>query len=98
VTLIDPRTVNVMKVIGLALLYSWFFWSTFKNNRGNRLIQCGSITLILLMVIVVLIRIPKVPFTYIEWLGVALLLFCLLTLFFLFQQGYHALRNRKDKS
>ncbi|MGC1254982.1 MAG: hypothetical protein WA867_05475 [Candidatus Acidiferrales bacterium] len=92
---IDLRTANVMKGTGLFLLYAFFFWFTFKRGRGNRVIQCGCITLMLLLVIVELMRIPNFRVAYAAWLAFALLLLCMLTLVFLFQQGYHALRDRK---
>jgi len=60
-----------------------------------RVIQCGSITLMLLLVMIALMRIPHFPIDYVAWLGPALFLLCMLTMFFLFQQGYRALRHRK---
>ena len=86
---------NNLRSIGLFLLYAFIFWRLFKDNRGNRVIQCGSITLMLFLVLVALMRIPNFPIDYVWWLGPALFLLCMLTIFFLFQQGYRALRNRK---
>jgi hypothetical protein len=92
--MIDLNTVHVARGIGLFLLYAFIFWRLFRDYRGNRVIQCGSITLMLFMVMLALTRIPKVPLDYVAWLGPALFLLCMLTLFFLFQQGYRALRKR----
>jgi cation transport ATPase len=92
----DPRT--VVKSLGLFLLYAFMFWRLFKDNRGNRLIQCGSITLMLFLVMMALMRIPHLPIDYVAWLGPALFLLCMLTMFFLFQRGYRALRHRKIHS
>jgi hypothetical protein len=92
--MIDPNKVHVARGIGLFFLYAFVFWRTFKDNPGNRVIQCGSITLMLFLVMVALTQIPHVPFDYVAWLGPALFLLCMLTMFFLFQQGYRALRRR----
>jgi hypothetical protein len=93
--MIDPNKVHAARGVGLFFLYAFIFWWTFKDNPGNRVIQCGSITLMLFLVMVALMQIPSVPFDYVAWLGPALLLLCMLTMFFLFQQGYRALRGRK---
>jgi hypothetical protein len=85
----------MVRIIGLLLLYAFAFWRLFKDNRGNRVIQCGSLTLILFLVMAALMRIPHFPVDCVAWLGSALFLLCMLTMFFLFQQGYRALRNRK---
>jgi hypothetical protein len=96
--LIDAKTVTVLRSIGLFLLYAYMFWRLFKDNRGNRVIQCGSITLMLFLVMVALMRIPHFPVDCVAWLGPALFLLCMLTMFFLLQQGYRALRNRWMRS
>jgi hypothetical protein len=92
--MIDPNTVHVGRGIGLFFFYAFLFWRLFKDNRGNRVIQCGSMTLMLFLVMVALMQIPRVPVDYVAWLGLALFLSCVLTMFFLFQQGYRALRKR----
>jgi hypothetical protein len=81
----------VVRSTGLFLFYALILWRVFKDNRGNRVIQCGSITLMLLLVMIAL------PIDYLGWLGPALFLLCMLTMFFLFQQGYRALRRRKTQ-
>ena len=99
IAMIAPNTVTEARRIGLFLLYAFMFWRLFRDNRGNRVIQCGSITLMLFLVMVALARIPNIPIDYVAWLGPALFLLCMLTMFFLFQQGYRALRKRlKDRS
>jgi len=92
--MIDPHIVNVARSIGLFLFYAFIFWRLFKDNRGNRVIQCGSITLMLFLVMLALTRIPNLPIDYVAWLGPALFLLCMLTMSFLFQQGYRALRKK----
>jgi len=92
--MIDPKMLHAARGVGLFSLYAFIFWRTFKGNPGNRVIQCGSITLMLFLVMLALTRIPQVPVDYVAWLGPALFLLCMLTMFFLFQQGYRAVRGR----
>jgi hypothetical protein len=97
--MIAPNTVTEARSIGLFLLYAFMLWRLFRDNRGNRVIQCGSVTLLLFLVMVALTRIPNIPIDYVAWLGPALFLLCMLTIFFLLQQGYRALRKRlKERS
>src|SRR5215472_10792360 len=96
---IGANSVAVARSIGLLVFYAVILWRTFKNSRGNRVIQCGSITLMLFLLMIALMRIPRFPIDYVAWLGPALFLLCLLTMFFLFQQGYRALRKKfKERS
>jgi len=92
--MINPKTVHDVRGIGLFFVYAFLFWRLFKDNRGNGVIQCGSITLMLFLVMVALMQIPRVPVDYVAWLGPALFLLCMLTMFFLFQQAYRAVRRR----
>jgi hypothetical protein len=97
--MIAPNIVILARSIGLFLFYAFMFWRLFRDNRGNRVIECGSITLMLFLVMLALTRIPNLPIDYATWLGPALFLLCMLTMFFLFQQGYRALRKRlKERS
>src|SRR5262249_21121449 len=91
---VGANTLSVARSIGLFLFYAFMFWRLFKDSRGNRVIQCGSITLILCMLMLALTRIPNIPIDYLAWLGPALFLLCMLTMFFLFQQGYRAVRKK----
>lgn len=92
--MIAPNKMQAARSIGLFFLYTFLFWRTFKDNPGNRVIRCGSITLMLFLVMMALTQIPHVPFDYVAWLGPALFVICMLTMFFLFQKGYRALRNK----
>jgi cation transport ATPase len=97
--MIAPNSLTLARSIGFFLLYAFMFWRLFRNNRGNRVIQCGSLTLMLFLVMLALMRIPNIPIDYVAWLGFALFLLCMLTMFFLLQQGYRALRERlKERS
>lgn len=68
-----------------------------KNGRSleNRVIQCGVIAIVLFFVIASLSQIPNLPQWVFDLSIYLFLLFLLLTLVFLAQQGYRALRRRK---
>jgi O-antigen/teichoic acid export membrane protein len=93
---IDPSVARgVVGSFGLILLYGFSFWRIFKRNPGNRVIECGSITLMIFAVMIALFRIPNFPTWIVAWLGLLVFLLGLLTIFFLLQQGYRALRRSK---
>jgi|SRR5690348_3423092 len=89
---------NVAGGIGIVLFYILPFWRIFKTNTEDRSIQCGAITIIMFVVMLVLVKIPNFP----EWIfaALAVLMFalCLLTLFFFAQDAYRALRHRKRRN
>jgi hypothetical protein len=80
----------------ITLFYAIYFWRTFKKNPGNRVVECGIITVALFLVMVPLSRLGNIP----EWFfGTWLILVALLsfsTLFFVAQRAYRALRRRKS--
>lgn len=84
--------------LGLVLLYGFSFWRIFKSNPGNKVIACGSIALMVFIVMIALFKIPNFPVWVLASLGFLLFLLCLLTMFFLAQRGYRALRHRKASS
>jgi len=45
-----PRT--VLEGMPVFTLYAMFFWQTFKSNPRNRLVECGSLTLIVFLVLI----------------------------------------------
>ena len=93
---VDPSIVRgIAGGLGLLLFYGFSFWRIFKSNRGNRVIESGYITLMVFFVMVVLSRIPNFPVWALAWFGLLVLLLGLMTMFFLLQQGYRALRQRK---
>jgi hypothetical protein len=94
IAMVNPKIVDAARGIGFFSLYAFIFWRIFRGHPGNRVIQCGSVTLMLFMVMLALMRIPQVPVDYVAWLGPALFLLCTLTMFFLFQQGYRTVRGR----
>jgi len=83
--------------IGLFLFYGYTFWRTFKTNSGNRVIECGSVTLMLLAIILALFKVPNLPDWVLPYLAILLFALCMLTMLFLAQQGYRALRRRKTQ-
>src|SRR5215469_6920116 len=89
--LIDAKTTRAIR---FPLLYAFFFWRLIRSNRGDKFIQCGSITVMLFLVLMVLSRIPHFPLDdYATWFAIPLFLLCVLTMFYLFQQIY---RERKQ--
>jgi|SRR5450759_3376905 len=81
--------------LGLVLFYGFSFWRIFKRNPGNKVIECGSITLMVFVVVLALFKVPNFPVWVLAWLWLLIFLLSLLTMFFLVQQGYRALRRRK---
>jgi hypothetical protein len=93
---IDPNIVRgLIGSIGLLLAYGYSFWRIVKRNPGNKVVECGSIALVLFFVRLALFRIPNFPVSIIALWFFLVFLLCLLTIGFLVQQGYHALRHRK---
>lgn len=85
---------NHIRTIGGGLLvfslYGLFFWRQFKSNPGNRLIECGSITLIAFLALIPISSAGDVPdWLFGSWL-ILILLLCFATLFFLFQRMFRA--------
>ena len=95
--MLPSHTIWVVRAIGLFVVYAYVLWRLFKDNPGNRLIQCGSITLMVFLVMAALAK-ANVPLDYWTWLGPALFLLCLVTMFFLFQRMYRALFDKVDRS
>lgn len=90
-----PIDAKTARATGFLLIYALFFWRLIKSNRGDKFIQCGSITVMLFLVLMVLSRIPNFPLDdYAPWFAISLFLLCVLTMFYLFQQLY---RERKQK-
>ena len=86
------------KIRDWARLRLVFLWSTFKHNPGNRVIRSGVITLAMFFVLLLVMQIPKFPMTLVAYLGMLVFWMGVLTIFFLLQQGYRALRRRKQRN
>jgi hypothetical protein len=84
--------------IAVLALYLYTFWSIFKTHRGNNVVRCGVIALVVAAALIVLMRFPSVPGWLLGATGVLLLSLCLLTIGFLFQQALRAIGRRLHKS
>jgi hypothetical protein len=77
-------------------LYGLFFWRLFKGNPGNRLMESGSITLIVFLAMIPINSAGDVP----DWLFgawiVLIILLCFATLFFLLQRMIRAVSRRSN--
>ena len=96
--MLQPTASGVRPIVSfliVAVVYWLSLWRIIKGNRGNRVIECGSITLMLFFLIMLLMKLSNVPDWVLPSLGLLLLLLCLLTMFFLLIQGLQAIRHRK---
>jgi CDP-diglyceride synthetase len=96
-TIAHGRNIGMVRLIAVAALYCVFFWRTIRGNRKNKLILSGCIALTVFMILVVLINVDGVPDWVMESLGGLLLFLCLLTMIFLFQRAFKAIRRRKGE-
>ena len=97
---IQPSSAGaVVAAIGVVAGYLAFFWRTFRQNPGNRLIECGALTLIVFMAMVPFSRIPGFTEHLPDWIfGLWIFLLLLLsfsTLFFVAQRIWRALARMK---
>jgi hypothetical protein len=94
---IDSREIESVGIaLGAALLYSLSFWRIFKQNPGNRLVECGYMTLMVFYAIIPLTRFDHIPDRlFASWL-ILLILHCFATLFFAVQRWFGGPRHRKD--
>jgi hypothetical protein len=93
---VNPSVIHgVIGGVALIVAYGFSFWRIFKHNPGSKVIECGSITLMLFIIAVVLFKVPNFPVWILASLFLLIFLLCLLTLGFLVQQGYRAVRHRK---
>jgi O-antigen ligase len=100
-TLIDPATSSstatsgVVGALGLVLVYGFCFWRIFRNNLGDRFIECASITVMLMFAAMACMRIPHFP----DWIQFSLMMLSgimsFVSIFFGLQQAYRAIRSRR---
>ena len=88
----------IVSFLVVAVVYWLSLWRIIKGNRGNRVIECGSITLMLFFLMMLLVKVTNVPDWVLSSLGLLLFLLCLLTMFFLLLQAVQAIRHRKSKA
>jgi hypothetical protein len=84
--------------VGVLALYLSTFWKLYKSHPGNKVVRCGVISLTVYAALLILIRFPSIPQRVIDDLGLLLFLLCLLTMFFVFQRLYGAVRSGLRKS
>jgi hypothetical protein len=89
---------SIASFLVVATVYWLSLWRIIKGNRGNRVIECGSITLMLFFLMMLLMKLASLPDWVLPSLGLLLLLLCLLTMFFLLVQGVQAIRHCKAKA
>jgi len=89
------RVHGIIEALFVLFAYWLSFWRIFKRNRGNKVVKCGSITLMLTVALGALLKTQAVPAWVLGSLGFLVFLLCLVTMLFLVQQGYRALRRRK---
>jgi glycopeptide antibiotics resistance protein len=79
-------------VIALYLIY---LWRVFKSNPGNRLVECGVLTVIAFLAMVPFSQIPGFTDRIPDWIFISyillVVLLCFTTLFFLAQRIWRAL-------
>jgi hypothetical protein len=98
--MIDVDTNIVRKTVSSALLilaygfYLWRIFKIFKSNPGDRFIQCATLTVMVLVAAAAANRIHNFPDWVLTSLLVLLYLLTFLSIFFMLQEGYRALRRR----
>jgi hypothetical protein len=88
-------SVRFVGSIFVFLGYVGFFWRTFKSNPGNRLMECGSMTVIAFLAMIFVSQLAQAPTWLIfSWLTLVILL-CFSTLFFVAQRVFQAIRQKR---
>ena len=86
---------GILGAVAAIVLYCVSFWRIYRNNRGSRIVESGTLTIMVTLCFAFLLNVVDFP----DWVfaSIILLLFvlCMLTLFFVFQRAYHALRGRR---
>jgi hypothetical protein len=86
---------GVVSGIVLVGFYGLVLWRIAKRNAGNRVIECGSLALLVVFVLVAAMKVPGLPDWVAPSLGILFLILGFLMIFFLIQQGYNAIRRKK---
>jgi hypothetical protein len=97
--LIMAATGNTFETVvsGIALVgfYTVVLWRIVKRNPGNRVIEVGSMALVVVFVMAAAMKMPSLPEWVAPGLGVLFLFLAFLMIFFLFQQGYKTIRRKR---
>jgi heme A synthase len=71
-------------------VYMVFFWRMFKRNPGNRMVECGALTLFVFFMMIPFTRIPGFTDQIPDWIFLLyillIVLLCFTTLFFFAQR------------
>ena len=86
---------QVIGVVTAALFYALSFWRIARRNRGNKVIECGTMAIMVTIAMVFLSRFIDLPDWAFSSLLALIFLLCTATLFFLAQRAYRALCHRR---
>jgi hypothetical protein len=86
---------TILVVIGVVLAYGISFGRLFFRFRGDKFIECASVTAFLVLAAAALTRVPDLPDWVVKSILPLVAIFCWLSVYFGLQQVYHALRRRK---
>jgi len=88
-----PHLQTLLRGLLVTAIYAFALWRILKTNHGNRVIECGIVSLVLAFATGAAVRV-NAPDWVLESLGVLLLLMCFLTVGLFARECYVALRRR----
>jgi hypothetical protein len=89
---------GMVSAVIASLFWGFAFWRIFRSNPRSKVIECGSITIVLLLTMAFFSRVIDYPLWAVGLLCSLLILLCIVTLFFFLQEGIGEIRRRKGKS
>jgi hypothetical protein len=89
--------VGILGSVGVVLAYGLSLWRMFSRSRGDRFVEFACITVMLFVVVLRLIKIPDFPAWILQPVEVLLGLLSFVTVFFMCQQLYRAVRRRRTQ-
>ena len=92
-----PHLQTFLRGLLVTGFYAFALWRIVRTNRGNRVIECGVISLVFVFATGFAAR-SGAPDWVLESLGVLLLLMCFLTVGLFARECYVALRRKLWKS
>jgi len=93
------RTASVEPILSslfVTLIYGFAFWRIVKANRGNRVIECGVIALVVLLSYGPISKIPNLPDWVLTTVGLLMFLLCLVTMFFFFCREFKLPKSKNE--
>jgi len=85
---------SVVSGFALVAFYGLAFWRIARRNAGNRVIETGSLALVVAFSMGAAMKVPNIPDWVAPSLGILFLLLGLLMIFFLMRQCYDAMRQK----